>query len=153
MGNVGLEQTVALLNEVLELRLAGVLKYTQYSLMVSGYTKLSLSSLFTDLASQSLWQAQESGRLLTAMNERPDLSLPSFSEPQNQSSREMLLRSLNHERKLLELHRTLLCNTQSLGSYLEQLAASMLITAESQSRELSHQLGELEAPVYVGLSA
>lgn len=153
-----LEQTVDLLNQILSIHLAEVLRYTQYSLLASGYDKLSIANLFTELASESLRQAQAIGKILTAMNEQPKLAIPSFGEPMQQSvqemsTQEMLLRSLHQERQALALNRALLQSTQKLNYHLEQLAGSMLLHTEAKTRKLTHQLNEQEVSVCLSLSA
>lgn len=144
-----LEQAACLLNQILEARLSGVIRYTNYSLMISGRDRLTFSNFFTEQTNHSLRQAQEVGRILMALNERPTLSSDFAPEPSRQSAQEMLLRSLNHERQLLHLHRDLLQTVQCNNAALEDFAMRTLLGSEASCRQFSHLLGEIEASACV----
>ena len=65
---------VRLLNRILEMELAGVVRYTHYSLMVYGWGRLPLVTWLRDEASSGLLHAQEAGELVTHMGEHPSLA-------------------------------------------------------------------------------
>ena len=56
---------VALLNEILETELAGVVRYTHYALMVFGYSRIPIVSWLRAEATTSLVHANEAGELVT----------------------------------------------------------------------------------------
>jgi hypothetical protein len=52
------------LNRVLELELAGVVRYTHYSFMVFGYNRIPIVGWLRSQAGESLMHAQEAGELI-----------------------------------------------------------------------------------------
>ena len=59
------------LNQILELELAGVVKYTHYSLMVFGYNRIPIVSWMKDNANEGLTHAQKAGELVTLLGGHP----------------------------------------------------------------------------------
>ena len=54
---------VALLNEILETELAGVVRYTHYALMVFGHSRIPIVSWLRSEANTCLTHANEAGEL------------------------------------------------------------------------------------------
>ena len=67
------EAVVALLNKILELELAGVVRYTHYALMVFGYNRIPIISWMRAQANESLLHAQEAGEMITNLGLSPHL--------------------------------------------------------------------------------
>ncbi len=144
---LSLDRAAALLNQTLENRLLGVARYTHYALMVSGQDRLRLANFFTDLASQSLQDAQGVSRWLMALNERPRLDLPALTEPSRQSTQEMLLRALHHERKLFNLYQGFLAESRFLNPSLTPFVQSMSASTAAKTDELGRMLEQFESCV------
>ena len=53
------------LNRILELELAGVVRYTHYALMVYGYNRIPIVSWLREQANESLFHAQQAGEMIT----------------------------------------------------------------------------------------
>lgn len=51
------ERAIALLNRILELELAGVVRYTHYALMIYGYNRIPIVSWLSGQADESLLHA------------------------------------------------------------------------------------------------
>ena len=66
---------VALLNEILETELAGVVRYTHYSLMVFGHARIPIVSWLRSEANTCLAHATEAGELVTHLGEHPSLKI------------------------------------------------------------------------------
>jgi hypothetical protein len=58
---------VAKLNQILEMELAGVVRYTDYSLMVFGYGRIPIVSWLRNEANEALMHAQEAGEMITQL--------------------------------------------------------------------------------------
>ena len=73
MGNQGIDkaEVVSVLNRILELELAGVVRYTHYSLMVYGYNRIPIVSWLREQANESLTHAQAAGDALANAACRP----------------------------------------------------------------------------------
>ena len=72
-------KTIEILNRIMELELAGVVKYTHYSLMVFGYDRIPIVSWLQANATESLLHAQKAGELVTQMGGHPSLKIGSLS--------------------------------------------------------------------------
>src|SRR5437868_13700280 len=73
---------VALLNEILETELAGVVRYTHYWLMVFGYSRIPIVSWLRGEATTCLSHANDAGEMVTHRGEHPSLKIGSLPETQ-----------------------------------------------------------------------
>ena len=69
------DAVVSVLNNILEAELAGVVRYTHYSLMVFGYNRIPIVSWMRNQATESLAHANEAGELITQLNSHPSLGI------------------------------------------------------------------------------
>ena len=56
-----------ILNEIMEYELAGVVRYTHYSLMITGPYRLPIVEFLKEQANESLQHAQQAGELLLSL--------------------------------------------------------------------------------------
>ena len=61
----------SILNEIMECELAGVVRYTHSSLMVTGPYRLPIVDFLKEQANESLMHAQQAGDLLTGLDGHP----------------------------------------------------------------------------------
>ncbi len=64
-------QVIDNLNAILEAELSGVVRYTHYSLMVTGPNRIPLVDFLKAQATESLVHAQEVGEILTGFGGHP----------------------------------------------------------------------------------
>lgn len=64
-GRFDTKRAINLLNQILEAELAGVVRYTHYSLMVFGHGRIPIVDWLRTQASESLLHAQEAGEMIT----------------------------------------------------------------------------------------
>lgn len=128
---------VELLNKILEMELAGVVRYTHYSLMVFGYTRIPIVSWLRDQAQEALAHAQQAGELVTHLGEHPSLSIGPLLETHKHDIGDILRESLEHETKGLDLYRRLLELVKDRAVMFEEYARQMI-----QAEEL--HLGEVD---------
>ena len=62
MPSLELDKVVGLLNRILEHELAGVVRYTHYSLLVFGYNRIPIVAWLREQAAESLLHAQRRAR-------------------------------------------------------------------------------------------
>jgi bacterioferritin len=60
-----------ILNEIMEYELAGVVRYTHSSLMVSGPYRLPIVTFLKEQAAESMVHAQQAGELLVGLDGHP----------------------------------------------------------------------------------
>jgi len=64
------DEVIELLNRVVELELAGAVRYTQYSLMVFGHARIPIMDWMRKQAAESLLHAIQAGEEVTTLNGR-----------------------------------------------------------------------------------
>src|SRR5512134_3269606 len=99
---------VSHLNKLLELELAGVVRYTHYALMIYGYNRIPIVSWMQEQADESLAHAREAGELITHLGEHPSLSIGPLLETHKHDIGDILRESLEHERMALTVYTELL---------------------------------------------
>ena len=134
------KKSIELLNSIMEFELAGVVRYTHYSLMVTGPNRIPIVQFFQAQANESLLHAQQAGEILTGLEGHPSLKVAQVTET-NQHSVETLLReSLSHESKALELYKNLLETVEDSSIYLEEYARTMIGQEELHNMEIKKML-------------
>src|SRR2546428_4966217 len=91
-------KVVGLLNRILETELAGVVRYTHYSLMIFGYNRIPIVSWMRTQAAESLAHAQQAGERITQLGEHPSLSIGHLLETHRHDLGDILRESLEHEK-------------------------------------------------------
>src|SRR5262245_60142208 len=99
---------VGLLNEILETELAGVVRYTHYSLMVFGHSRIPIVSWLRGEATTCLAHANDAGEMVTHLGEHPSLKIGALLETQKHGINDILIESLAAEQQGLVLYKKLL---------------------------------------------
>ncbi len=132
--------TIELLNSIMEFELAGVVRYTHYSLMVTGPNRIPIVEFFKLQATESLTHAQQVGEILTGLEGHPSLRIAPMEESYKHSVRDILEESLAHEKKALDLYKNLLSTVADASVYLEEFARTMIGTEELHNIEIKKML-------------
>ncbi len=140
MRELDTEKAIALLNSIMEFELAGVVRYTHYSLMVTGPNRIPIVEFFKMQATESLTHAQQVGEILTGLEGHPSLRIAPMEETFQHSVKNILEESLNHEKKALDLYKTLLDTVSDASVYLEEFARTMIGTEELHTIEIRKML-------------
>lgn len=134
------QKTIDILNTIMEFELAGVVRYTHYSLMVTGPNRIPIVNFFKAQASESLLHAQQVGEILTGLDGHPSLKIAPMEETYEHTVKNILAESLSHENKALDLYKTLLATVSNASIYLEEFARGMIGQEEMHSLELKKML-------------
>ena len=137
------ERTVQILNTILEFELAGVVRYTHYSLMVTGPNRIPIVDFMKAQATESLQHAQQAGEILTGLGGHPSLGIAAIEESHQHSTQQILEESLAHERNAVDLYKKLLEVVQDASVYLEEYARRMIATEEQHTIELRKMLRDI----------
>ncbi len=132
--------TIDLLNTIMEFELAGVVRYTHYSLMVTGPNRIPIVDFFKAQASESLLHAQQAGEILTGIDGHPTLKIAPMEETYKHTVKDILQESLSHEKKALDLYKSLLEVVDNASIYLEEYARTMIGQEEMHNLELKKML-------------
>jgi bacterioferritin len=131
---------VALLNEILETELAGVVRYTHYALMVFGHSRIPIVSWLRAEATTSLMHANEAGELVTHFGEHPSLKIGALLETHKHGINDILLEALEAEKAGLGLYRKLLDLVRDRSVLLEEYARKMIAEEEHHVGEVNKML-------------
>ncbi len=131
---------VALLNEILETELAGVVRYTHYALMVFGHNRIPITSWLRGEANTCLAHANAAGELVTHLGEHPSLKIGALLETHKHGINDILLESLEAEKDGLELYRRLFALTRDRSVLLEDYARRMISEEEQHIGEVIKML-------------
>jgi bacterioferritin len=128
------------LNTILEMELAGVVRYTHYALMVYGYNRIPIVSWLRGQATESLDHANKAGELITHLGGHPSLAMGPLLETHNHDIGCILRESLEHESASLECYRRLLKLVEGQSVMLEEYAREMIYAEELHIGEVDKML-------------
>jgi bacterioferritin len=128
------------LNLILELELAGVVRYTHYSLMVFGYNRIPIVSWLRGQSAESLTHAEKAGELITHLGGHPSLSIGPLLETHNHDIGDILRESLAHETLSLNAYKALLKLVEGDSVMLEEYAREMIYLEETHLGEVDKML-------------
>jgi bacterioferritin len=128
------------LNTILELELAGVVRYTHYSLMVFGYNRIPIVSWLRGQSAESLTHAEKAGELITHLGGHPSLSIGPLLETHNHDIGDILRESLAHETVSLNAYKALLKLVEGDSVMLEEYAREMIYLEETHLGEVDKML-------------
>ena len=102
------EQIIPVLNDLMKAELAGVVRYTHYSLVITGPNRLPLVDFMKTQASESLLHAQQIGEILTGLGGHPEQGIAKIEESHDHSLETVLKESIEHESRAVLLYKKLL---------------------------------------------
>ena len=131
---------VKLLNQIMEAELAGVVRYTHYSLMIFGHNRIPIVSWLRSEASTCLAHASEAGELVTHFGEHPSLKIGALLETHKHGISDILIESLEAENTGLLLYKQLLELVRDRSVLLEEYARRMIAEEELHVGEVNKML-------------
>ena len=134
------QKTIDILNAIMEFELAGVVRYTHYSLMVTGPNRIPIVAFFKAQATESLLHAQQVGEILTGLEGHPTLRIAPMEETFKHNVKDILQESLSHEKKALDMYKSLLEVVNNASIYLEEFSRGMIGQEEMHNLELKKML-------------
>jgi len=134
------QKVLETLNKLLEHELSGVVRYTHYSFMVYGYTRIPIVSWLRDKAREWLTHAEQVGEHITTLGGHPSLKIAGLLETHKHSIGDLLTESLEHERAQLGLYHELLQQAKDQNVMLEEFARQMVYEEETHIAEVEKML-------------
>ena len=129
-----------ILNSIMEYELAGVIRYTHSSMMVSGPYRLPIVTFLKEQAAESLMHAQLAGEKIAGLDGHPSQKIAKIKETNRHSIKDILEESLEHELHALSLYKKLLKSVENKSIYLEEYARAQIGEEEQHSLELKIML-------------
>lgn len=141
------QKAIEVLNKIMELELAGVVRYTHYSLMVFGYNRIPIVSWLKSNADESLTHAYKAGEFVTMLGGHPSLKIGPLLETSKHDIGDILRESLEQEGSTLKAYYELLLLTEGNSVALEEYAREMILLEELHLDEVNKMLrkpGEIQ---------
>jgi bacterioferritin len=133
-------EVCSILNEIMEYELAGVVRYTHSSMMVSGPYRLPIVTFLKEQAAESLLHAQLAGEKIAGLDGHPSQKIAKIEETNRHTIKDILEESLEHELYALNLYKKLLVAVENKSVYREEYARAQIGEEEQHSLELKIML-------------
>ena len=130
------EDVVGTLNRILELELAGLVRYLHYSFMIFGHTRIPIVSWLRGQANESQTHATQAGEHITNLGGHPSLRIGSLLETHKHNIDEILGEALAHEEEGLAEYRKLLGQVAGKSIMLEEYARAQIAAEEEHLAEI-----------------
>jgi bacterioferritin len=134
------KSAIDVLNRILELELAGVVRYTHYALMVFGYNRIPIVSWLKSNGDESLMHAHKAGEFVTMLGGHPSLKIGPLLETHQNDRGDILRESLEQESSTLAAYYELLQLTEGKSVALEEYAREMILLEEMHLDEVNKML-------------
>jgi len=140
VADIDKQAVVATLNRILEMELAGVVRYTHYSLLVFGYNRIPIVAWLRAQADEALAHAQRAGEMVTHLGAHPSLAIGPLLETHHHDIGAILQESLASEAEALAMYKTLLAQAEGKSVMLEEYARDMISAEETHAGEVDKML-------------
>ena len=134
------QATVDVLNRILELELAGIVRYLHYSFMVFGHDRIPLCAWLRLQADEGRLHAITVGEHITGLDGHPSLRIGELLETYKHSTDDILREAAIHEREALDEYRRLLSIVADKSIMLEEFARTQIATEEQHLSEIAKMM-------------
>jgi bacterioferritin len=118
------------LNRILELELAGVVRYMHYSFMIFGHNRIPIVAWLRDQSNESNAHAVLAGEHITAFGGHPSLKIGALLETHKHDVNEILKEAYTHEKEGLDEYHVLLGLATGHSVLLEEYARDQIAAEE-----------------------
>jgi len=138
--NAGTDRIVATLNKILELELAGVVRYLHYSFMIFGHNRIPIVAWLRDQAKEGEAHAVKAGEHITSLGGHPSLKIGTLLETHKHNVDEILREALEHEKEGLVEYRKLLGMVAGNNIMLEEYARAQIAAEEEHLADIGKMM-------------
>ena len=129
-----------ILNRIVEMEMAGVVRYAHSSLMVTGPNRIPIVAFLQEQANESLAHALQAGEYITGFGGHPSQKISPIEENHNHSVEQILTESLQHEMAAVEMYKELLQEVVDASIMLEEYARGQIGMEEQHALEIRKML-------------
>ena len=129
-----------ILNSIVEMEMAGVVRYAHSSLMVRGPNRIPIVTFLQEQANESLAHALQAGEFITGFNGHPSQRIAVIEENHNHSVQQILQESLDHEMAAVDKYKELLEEVADASIMLEEYARGQIGMEEQHALEIRKML-------------
>ena len=140
MRELNREQVCKILNDIIELEMAGVVRYAHSSLMVTGPHRIPIVTFLQEQANESLAHALQAGEFITGMDGHPSQTIAPIEDVNDHSVQQILAESLEHELSAVTKYKELLVEVTDASIMLEEYARGQIGQEEQHALEIKKML-------------
>ena len=140
MKELNTKRVCEILNEIVELEMAGVVRYAHSSLMVTGPNRIPIVAFLQEQANESLAHALQAGEYITGFDGHPSQKISPIEESHDHSVIQILTESLEHEFNAVNKYRELLEEVEDASIMLEEYARGQIGMEEQHALEITKML-------------
>ena len=140
MKELNIENVCELLNKIVEMEMAGVVRYAHSSLMVTGPNRIPIVAFLQEQANESLAHALQAGEYITGFDGHPSQKITPIEENHNHSVQQILEESLEHEKSAVDMYKELLVEVADASIMLEEYARGQIGMEEQHALEIKKML-------------
>ena len=140
LGKAETARAVEILKRILELELAGLVRYLHYSFMIFGHNRIPIVAWLRSQADEAQAHAVQAGEHNTTLGEHPSLKIGPLLETHKHNVDEILREALSHEQQGLAEYRKLLDSVAGRNILLEEYARAQIAAEEAHAAEISKML-------------
>ena len=129
-------KVVETLNRILELELAGLVRYLHYSFMIFGHNRIPIVAWLRSQADESQAHAVQAGEHITNLGGHPSLRIGPLLETHKHNVDEILREALGHEEEGLAEYRKLLEQVAGRSIMLEEYARTQIAAEEAHLADI-----------------
>ena len=133
-------KVVETLNRILELELAGLVRYLHYSFMVFGHNRIPIVAWLREQADESQAHAVRAGEHITSLGGHPSLEIGALLETHKHNVDEILREALTHEQEGLAEYHKLLQLVAGRNIMLEEYARAQIAAETAHLADLGKML-------------
>ena len=133
-------KVVETLNRILELELAGLVRYLHYSFMIFGHNRIPIVGWLRAQADESQAHAVRAGEHITSLGGHPSLKIGSLLETHKHNVDEILREALVHEEEGLAEYYKLLKMVEGRNIMLEEYARTQIAAETAHVADLGKML-------------
>lgn len=140
MKELNTKRVCELLNEIVKLEMAGVVRYAHSSLMVTGPNRIPIVAFLQEQATESLQHALIAGEYITGFDGHPSQQISPIEESHDHSVIQILTESLEHEVRAVNKYKELLEEVEDASIMLEEYARGQIGMEEQHALEITKML-------------
>ena len=137
---LNVQRVCEILNEIIELEMAGVVRYAHSSLMVTGPNRIPIVTFLQEQANESLAHALQAGEYITGFEGHPSQNISPIIENHDHSVIQILHESLEHEQNAVDKYKELLEEVADASIMLEEYARGQIGMEEQHALEIRKML-------------
>jgi bacterioferritin len=140
LGKSDTVKVLDVLKHILELELAGLVRYLHYSFMIFGHNRIPIVAWLRSQADESQAHAVQAGEHITSLGGHPSLKIGPLLETHKHNVDEILREALAHEQEGLAEYRRLLEMVADRNIMLEEYARAQIAAEEAHAAEIGKML-------------